>query len=427
MKRDGIDPEEKRHNKGRKMKKAHIYTSGEFARKANVSIRTIRYYDKEGLLRPTHISDSGYRLYTDADFAKLQKILSLKYLGFSLTEVGDLTMRDNDPDFVARSLEMQLALVRKKMEGLQQVEEAICETAHMVQENQEVDWEQILQLIHVIGMEKDLPEQYKNANNLKVRIGLHKKYSTNPEGWYSWIFRQIPISEDVKILDLGCGNGELWRTNTEKLPPGLSLILSDLSPGMIKDAKKHLRGVAGKKQFQVFDAAAIPAEDNAFDLVLANHMLFYVKDRKKVLEEVARVLRPGGTFFCSTYGANHMKEVSLLAKGFDERIALAEVNLNEVFGLENGARQLEPFFEGIERLQHEDTLHADRVGPILEYILSCHGNQHDYLKDRYEEFCSYLEKKRQKNGELIITKEAGAFLCKGPIKSNSLEAERGNQ
>ena len=45
------------------------YTSGEFAKKANVSIRTIRYYDKQGLLKPAGMSEAGYRLYTDSDLA----------------------------------------------------------------------------------------------------------------------------------------------------------------------------------------------------------------------------------------------------------------------------------------------------------------------------------------------------------------------
>lgn len=64
-----------------------IYTTGEFAKKAGVSVRTIRYYDKQGMLKPSHVSQSGYRLYTDGDFARLQKILTLKYLGFSLEEI----------------------------------------------------------------------------------------------------------------------------------------------------------------------------------------------------------------------------------------------------------------------------------------------------------------------------------------------------
>lgn len=60
-----------------------LYTAGIFAKKAGVSIRTIRFYDKENLLKPSSHSESGYRIYTDSDFAKLQKILTLKFLGFS--------------------------------------------------------------------------------------------------------------------------------------------------------------------------------------------------------------------------------------------------------------------------------------------------------------------------------------------------------
>ena len=57
------------------MTKDGYYTSGEFAKKANVTLRTIRYYDRQGILKPSKVADNGYRLYTDADFAKLQKIL----------------------------------------------------------------------------------------------------------------------------------------------------------------------------------------------------------------------------------------------------------------------------------------------------------------------------------------------------------------
>lgn len=66
-----------------------IYTTGEFAKKAGVSVRTIRYYDKQGILKPSFTSESGYRLYSDKDFARLQKILTLKYLGFSGRNSGD--------------------------------------------------------------------------------------------------------------------------------------------------------------------------------------------------------------------------------------------------------------------------------------------------------------------------------------------------
>ena len=61
------------------MKKAGYYSSGEFARMANVTLRTIRYYDKQGILKPSFVTDSGSRFYTDEDLARLQQIVLLKF------------------------------------------------------------------------------------------------------------------------------------------------------------------------------------------------------------------------------------------------------------------------------------------------------------------------------------------------------------
>ena len=141
--------------------KGVIYTTGEFARKAGVSVRTIRYYDKQGILKPSHMSESGYRLYTDEDFARLQRILSLKYLGFSLEEIQEISMNDTDQDFIRRSLELQLQLVRKKRESLLVVEESLKEASRMIGRTKEVDWKTILHLIHLIAVSYTHLDVYK--------------------------------------------------------------------------------------------------------------------------------------------------------------------------------------------------------------------------------------------------------------------------
>ena len=77
------------------------YTTGQFAKMAGVTLRTIRYYDKIGLLKPSHILDNGYRQYCNKDLITLQKILALKELGFSLEEIYPLII-DNDKDSFKR-------------------------------------------------------------------------------------------------------------------------------------------------------------------------------------------------------------------------------------------------------------------------------------------------------------------------------------
>ena len=57
------------------MKKDGYYSSGEFAKMANVTLRTIRYYDRQNLLKPSYVNEHGARFYTDSDFVKLQQIL----------------------------------------------------------------------------------------------------------------------------------------------------------------------------------------------------------------------------------------------------------------------------------------------------------------------------------------------------------------
>ena len=102
----------------KKLKKLGYYSSGEFARMAHVTLRTIRYYDKQNILKPSYVSDSGARFYTDEDFARLQQILLLKYLGFTLDDIREMTIDDPDYHFMLNSLNIQLKLVRDKIEQM---------------------------------------------------------------------------------------------------------------------------------------------------------------------------------------------------------------------------------------------------------------------------------------------------------------------
>ena len=78
------------------MHKDNYYSSGEFAKMAGVSVRTIRFYDQKDILKPSYLNDSGARFYTDQDLARLQQILLLKYLGFSLKDIKELIVDDNE-------------------------------------------------------------------------------------------------------------------------------------------------------------------------------------------------------------------------------------------------------------------------------------------------------------------------------------------
>lgn len=397
------------------MKKEGYYSSGEFAKMAHISVRTVRYYDKLNILNPSFVSESGARFYTEDDLVRLQQILLLKYLGFSLDDIRTLTVEDSDYHMLRHSLELQLKLVRDKIEQMQMVEQAIEDTTKAIASNKNVDWSQMLRLIHLTNMENSLKIQYQNATNISARINLHRLYSTNQTGWFPWVYEQCKITSGLRVLELGCGNGALWKDNYKKLPDSIEIVLNDISSGMLRDTRRELEeleGVSGRQRFryQSFDCHSIPYDKEVFDVVIANHVLFYCEDIKKVLSEVNRVLKPGGRLICSTYGKNHMIEITRLVQKFNSQIILSADHLYENFGLENGALVLQQNFDSVTKEQFKDALVVTEPEPLIEYILSCHGNQNQYLLEKYKEFREFVERKTKKG--FHITKEAGLFICK---------------
>lgn len=393
------------------MHKDNYYSSGEFAKMAGVSVRTIRFYDQKDILKPSYLNDSGARFYTDQDLARLQQILLLKYLGFSLKDIKELIVDDNDWEYMKNSLRLQRRLISDKMEQMELVQNAIDDTIETLKVKKTPDWNHMLNLIHLTSMEQSLKTQYQNASNIDARINLHKNYSTNSKGWFPWMMEQASLKEGMEILEIGCGNGELWRENLDLLPKDIHILLSDISDGMIRDVRRNLEN-DHRFSFACFDCAKIPLKDHSVDFIFANHVLFYCENLQEVLKEITRVLKKDGTFICSTYSANHMGEITKLVQDFDSRIVLSGERLYEKFGLENGYSILANYFDTINKKIYQDSIFISDEQPLLFYILSCHGNQNQILFEKYSDFRSYVRKK-VKDG-FTITKEAGIFYCTAP-------------
>ncbi len=383
------------------------YTSGAFARKAHVTLRTIRYYDQKNLLKPSLVTAGGARRYTDADLAKLQQILLLKYLGFSLEDIREMTVASKDRSLLVDSLRMQKRMLRERIGEMESMIDAIGETEEALGNSQEINWNSMLELIHLTAMERSLKTQYLNAQNIEARIALHRDYSENPESWFHWLLQQTLLRPGMRILEIGCGNGALWTENRHLLPEDIGIVLSDISEGMVRETERQLTDP--RFSFGVFDCAEIPFAAQSFDLVIANHLLFYVEDIGKVLREVKRVLTPDGTFLAATYGSAHMQEITALVQAFDPGIVLSAERLYENFGLENGAVLLRPYFSSVSCRRYEDAIYLEQPEPLIAYILSCHGNQNSVLLNHYKEFRDFVARKVRKG--FRITKDAGCFVC----------------
>lgn len=379
----------------------NYYKTGQFAKLANVSERTIRYYDKIGLLKPSFVMENGYRQYSDLDLLKLQKILSLKHLGFSIEEIFPMVMNNTN---LKESFDLQIDLIEDKISHLQSLKDALKRAS----QTPDLSWNMILSLVQLSNEETNIIEQYKNAKNLNDRISLHEKYSTNKQGWFNWLFNQIDFSRVNRLLELGCGNGKLWQENRIDLR-NREIFLSDISEGMVEEVRNKL---GSDFNCIVADAEKIPFKDSYFDSIIANHVLFYLNDLNLGLKEISRVLKPDGILYCSTYGKNHMKEITEIVQNFDSRINLSNHSLYDIFGLENGESILKKYFFNVQRMDYEDSLEITESKPLIDYIMSCHGNQNEILGPRLNEFKEYIEELLKNSGKIVVTKQACLFICK---------------
>jgi len=131
-------------------------TVGEIAKKMGVTVRTLQYYDKEGVLSPSAESEGGRRLYTNKDIVKLHQIQSMKYLGFSLEDIKTRLPSINTPQEVAEVLTEQAKALREKINSLTDVLIAIEKLETEVLQMQSVDWEKYAYIISLLETKNDL-------------------------------------------------------------------------------------------------------------------------------------------------------------------------------------------------------------------------------------------------------------------------------
>ena len=125
-------------------------TVGALAKKMGTTVRTLQYYDNEGLLSPSAESEGGRRLYTDKDVIRFHQIQAMKYLGFSLDDIKNRLVFLDTPEAVAGALTEQAASVREKISALTDVLSAIEALKAETLQMESVDWRKYADIVAVL-------------------------------------------------------------------------------------------------------------------------------------------------------------------------------------------------------------------------------------------------------------------------------------
>jgi SAM-dependent methyltransferase len=251
-------------------------------------------------------------------------------------------------------------------------------------------------------------EQYRTPAHLTARADLHRRFSTNPYPWPRWLFDQLALAPGERVMEAGCGPGGLWRENLDRLPPGLRVTYGDFSLGMARAARHRLGGVAGFDAWQA-DVQALPFPDGAFDVVIANHMLYHVPDLPCAVRELARVLRPGGRLCAATNGPAHLRELYELAAGYAPWRGEGETVLS--FRLDNAAEVLAPGFVRVALNRRADALWITEAQPAVDYLTSMSSIPDLAAHVAPAKLLADVQARIDAEGGFHVTKEAGVALA----------------
>ena len=246
-------------------------------------------------------------------------------------------------------------------------------------------------------------QQYATANNLGTRISIHDKYSTNKLGFGNWIFSNYRIDKGAKVLELGCGTGDMWKDKESVICTCSKIILSDFSEGMVATTRDNI-GSYDNIEYKVLDIQDIPYEDATFDIVIANMMLYHVPDIDKGLMEVRRVLKREGRFYCATYGEHGIIEyLSKILSAYG-----VEDNINKNFTLQNGYEILSKIFSKVEKKEYIDSLAVTNIDDMVDYIYSL--SSMTSLNSVPKQVITDILMENTIDGVLNVPKEYGMFI-----------------
>jgi len=253
-------------------------------------------------------------------------------------------------------------------------------------------------------------EQYGDSRKLAARARLNSEYTIAETGWFPWVAGQLPLKPGDSALDVGCGPGWFWAAAANDLPQNLHLTLSDLSPGMVREAVDRCRplpfaSVIGRQA----EAAALPFEDGTFDAVIAMHMLYHLRDPAKGIAEMHRVLKPGGFLAVTTNGADNMREMYALTTVFGSQPVDPA---GAAFGYDSAQRIMQAQFGNVTMTQHPASLRVtdpeDVFLALTSYPPGDAADEAQLAAFRH----AITEAFQAGNGVLEVGKESGLFISR---------------
>lgn len=387
-----------------------VYTIGELAELAGISTKTLRVYERKGLLVPERNEDNLYRIYKEEAVRKLEQIQLMKYLGFSLEQIALFLSRHENGDREEMLLQQKRLLEKKKTQlnsVIACVERAVAEC-----KGGSADSETFLFALGSIV-------KNQRSDELVGRLGMH---SDEPRGWSEFVFEQAKLKEGMRVLDAGAGYGNLWRYNLHRLPKCLQITCVDKhnthADGFydyVKEKEEVYELEEGQISFS-WDDLETRSFSTLYDCIFFNHVAAFIRDRIALYEKFRNSLLPGGVFIC-TWGGLLINEnaAAVLNDFLDDGAPLIARQKKHEATIGQYEKELRSVFGTVERKAYVTTLRFASAEEYMDYLLQVCKPVEEELEQRRSEFLAYLNCLQGPSGGFSFVRDTYLYICKGEV------------
>ncbi len=386
------------------------YTIGELAELAGVSTKTLRVYERKGLLLPERNAGNQYRMYTEAAVQKLEQIQLMKYLGFSLEQIETFLSRNKSAGR-EEMLRTQKHLLEKKRAQLDSiiacVDRAVEECKEGTAENEA--------FLHTLGS----IVKNRKADELVMRLGMH---SDEPRGWSEFIFDQAKLTVGMRVLDAGAGYGNLWRYNLHRLPRNFHVTCVDKhnthADGFCEFVKeRETKGELALGQISfIWEDLELRKTSEKYNCIFFNHVASFIQDRVTLYGKFRDSLLTDGTFIC-TWGGLLINEnaATVLTDFLDDAAPLTSRQRKHESTIRQYEKELRAVFETVERQVYVTTLRFATAEEYMDYLLQVCRPVEAELEERRTEFLEYLRRTQEQSGCYTFARDTYLYRCKGEV------------
>ena len=377
------------------------YRIGELATITNVSTKAIRIYEAKGLLASYRDETNNYRYFDEDAIVRMQKIELLKYLGFSLEDIGKMLERYESMNLTESFLEQKRMLEKKAWE----LERMIYCMDRAAKESQMEGFEitKLFDSLRNIIISR-------NADEGVYRMFGH---SDEPRGWSRWIYEQADIKSGEYILDAGCGWGNLWRFNEERLVPDMLVTLVDFHNTYADDLEEY---VCDKSQFHFMWGDLNELDyPHKYDCIFLNHLILYLEKPTKTYARLKSFLNSGGRMI-TTWGGLLLAEnlMTLLCEHAPEEQRQIKAHFTELKEeIEQREKELKKVFSEVALHKYPAVLHFETAKEMVDYLEPVAKKLGVNIADGMSSFEKFLEEKFMEVGEeFSIVRDGYLYVCR---------------